>query len=133
MTADPITAEVHVEAPPERVFDYFTQPEKMLRWMGDWAALTPEPDGEFSVDVGGVAVRGRYLELDPPKRLLISWGHEGSDRLPPGSSRLEIVLTPDARGTRVEIVHSGLPDPESVEHRRGWGHFLARLAGELGH
>jgi uncharacterized protein YndB with AHSA1/START domain len=131
LTADPITAVVHVEAPPERVFDYFTTPEKMVRWMGDWAALTPEPDGEFSVNVGAVAVRGRYLELEPPSRLVISWGHEGSDRLPPGSSTLEVRLAADARGTRVEIVHSGLPEPEALEHRRGWEHFLARLTAEM--
>ncbi len=34
MPAEPITATVHIEAPPERVFEYFTRPEALLRWDG---------------------------------------------------------------------------------------------------
>ncbi len=74
MPAEPITATVHIEAPPERVFEYFTRPEALLRWMGEHAVVDPTPGGEFTVDIRGVPVRGRYLELEPPWRLLISWG-----------------------------------------------------------
>jgi uncharacterized protein YndB with AHSA1/START domain len=72
-------------------------------------------------------VRGRYLVVDRPHRLLISWGHAGSDRLPPGASTLEVVLTPRDRGTTVTVVHTGLPEPEARQHRLGWSHFLERL------
>ncbi len=53
--------------------------------VGDYAVLDAVPGGVFHLDINGVPVRGRYVELDPPHRLLISWGHAGSDRLPPGS------------------------------------------------
>jgi uncharacterized protein YndB with AHSA1/START domain len=128
MAADPLTASVHVDARPERVFAYFTEPEAMVRWMGDYALLDATPGGEFSVDVNGVPVRGRYLEVEPPHRLLISWGHAGSERLPPGASTVEVRLTAVGTGTQVEIVHSGLPEPEAAGHARGWRHFLDRLA-----
>jgi uncharacterized protein YndB with AHSA1/START domain len=59
----------------------------------------------FACDVNGTAVRGRYLELDPPRRLLISWGFDGSDDLPPGASTLEVRLLPERDGTRVGIRH----------------------------
>lgn len=129
MTADPVvTASVHIEAEPERVFTYFTSSAAMTRWMGQWAELDPTVGGRFAVDINGVPVRGRSLELDPPRRLLISWGHAGSDRLPPGASAVEVRLRPEAGGTRVEILHRGLPEPEASRHPAGWRYFLARLA-----
>ena len=128
--ADPYTASVHVAARPERVFAFFTQPEAMVRWMGDYAVLDATPGGEFTVDIDGVPVRGRYLEIEPPHRLLISWDHAGSERLPPGASTVEVLVTEADGGTRVEIIHSGLPGPEGAKHARGWPHFLRRLAVE---
>jgi uncharacterized protein YndB with AHSA1/START domain len=128
MTAsEPYTTSVHIRADPERVFDYFTKPEAILRWMGDYAVLDPVPGGQFTLDINGVPVRGRYLEIDRPRRLLVSWGHAGSDRLPPGASTVEVTLTPSDGGTTVTIVHAGLPVPEANQHRLGWDHFLARL------
>jgi uncharacterized protein YndB with AHSA1/START domain len=75
-----------------------------------------------------VPVRGRYLELEPPHRLVISWVHAGSDRLPPGSSTVEITLTPIATGTRVSVEHRDLPPEDAVHHAVGWPHYLGRLA-----
>jgi uncharacterized protein YndB with AHSA1/START domain/ADP-ribose pyrophosphatase YjhB (NUDIX family) len=128
MPTEPLTASVHVEARPERVFAYFTEPEAMVRWMGDYAVLAAAPGGEFAVNIKGVAVRGRYLEVEPPHRVVISWGHAGSERLPPGASTVEVRLTADGGGTRVEITHRGLPEPEATRHKEGWGYFLGRLA-----
>ena len=72
-------------------------------------------------------MRGHYLELDPPHRLLISWGHAGSDRLPPGSSTVEIILAATPDGTRLTVEHRNLPPDEAAQHAVGWPHFLARL------
>jgi uncharacterized protein YndB with AHSA1/START domain len=127
VTAEPISASVHIDAPPERVFEYFTQPEAIVRWMGEYALLEPEPDGRFSIDVQGAPIRGRFLELNPPHRLLISWGYAGSDRLPPGASTVEIRLIAQSGGTRVELEHRDLPPEEVSGHARGWKHYLARL------
>lgn len=128
MTADPYTASVHIAARPEQVFEYFTRPQAIVRWMGDYAVLDPRPGGEFTLDINGVPVRGRYLELEPPRRLLITWGHAGSERLPPGASTVEITLTQQGEGTMVRIVHAGLPELEARQHAMGWPHFLERLA-----
>jgi uncharacterized protein YndB with AHSA1/START domain len=127
VAAEPYVHSVHIAAEPGRVFDYFTQPEAMVSWMGDYAALDPRPNGEFSLDINGVPVRGRYLEVERPRRLVISWGHAGSDRLPPGASTVEITLTPDGEGTTVRVVHRDLPPVEAREHAIGWPHFLGRL------
>ena len=136
MDAEPVNATVHIDAPPERVWDYFTKPAMLVRWMGEYAVLEPEPGGQFTVNVQGAPVRGRFLRLDPPRLLLISWGYAGSDRLPPGASTVEIRLTPDGTGTRVDLEHRHLPAAEKPGHGVGWVHYLARLAaaaiGEAG-
>ncbi len=75
MAAEPLTASVFIKAPPERVYEYFTRPEAIVRWMGEYAVLEPTPGGQFTVDVRGAPVRGRYLELEPPNRLVVSWGY----------------------------------------------------------
>jgi uncharacterized protein YndB with AHSA1/START domain len=126
--AEPLTASVHIAAPPERVYEYFTRADAIVRWMGDYALLDPRPDGEFTLDINGVPVRGRYLEVEPPRRLVISWGHAGSERLPPGASRVEVTFTRQGDGTTVRVVHSELPELEAPQHAIGWEHFLARLA-----
>ena len=59
---------------------------------------------------------------------MISWGHAGSDRLPPGSGTVEITLTAIREGTRVTVEHRDLPPEEAVQHAVGWPHFLGRLA-----
>jgi uncharacterized protein YndB with AHSA1/START domain len=96
--------------------------------MGEYAHLEPEPGGRFAVDVEGRAVRGSYLELDPPHRLLLSWGHAGSDALPPGASTVEVRFIASGGGTRVELEHRDLPEPFATDHARGWRYFLQRLA-----
>jgi uncharacterized protein YndB with AHSA1/START domain len=124
---EPIRARVHVDADPALVFDYFTRPEAMVRWMGEFAQLDARPGGQFKVDVRGAPVRGRYLELDPPHRLVIAWGYAGSDTLPPAASTVEVRLTAEAGGTRVELEHRDLPVEEAPGHATGWRHYLERL------
>lgn len=128
--AEPYTAAVTIAAAPEHVFTFFTDPAAMVRWMGDYAVLDATPGGEFTVDIQSVPVRGRYLEVEPPHRLLISWGHAGSERLPPGASTVEVLLRGVAGGTEVQIIHSGLPEPEATGHAQGWPYFLRRLVIE---
>jgi len=127
VTADSITASIVIDAPAEIVFDYFTQTDAIVGWMGEFALLEPEPGGTFEVNILGTPVRGRYLLVDRPNRLRISWGYAGSDDLPPGASTVEITLTPVQAGTLVELVHSGLKGRQPQEHVVGWTHYLARL------
>ncbi|HMD45351.1 MAG TPA: SRPBCC domain-containing protein [Acidimicrobiales bacterium] len=127
MAAEPVTAAVHIDAAPEEVYEYFVDAQAMVRWMGQRARLDPRPGGEFAVDVNGSEVRGRFVELDPPHRLVVTWGFSGSDVLAPGTSTVEVHLRPEGSGTIVEIVHRDLPADEWAGHERGWRHFVGRL------
>jgi len=126
--SDAFTTEVDLPAPPEEVFRHLTDPAAMVRWMGQHATLEPIPGGAFQVDINGVPVRGRYLEVDPPRRVLVSWGVAGSADMPPGATEVEFTLTPTPAGTRLRLVHRGLSAGQAEIHATGWRHFLPRLA-----
>lgn len=119
---------IEIQAPLEVVFAHLTTPEGMVAWMGQHADLHAEPGGTFAVDINGTPMRGTFLELDPPHRVVLSWGIAGSSDLPPGASRVEFTLTATDTGTRLDLRHSGLPDTRATGHARGWVHYLARLA-----
>jgi uncharacterized protein YndB with AHSA1/START domain len=118
---------IEIEAPPEVVFEHLVEAERMVSWMGQHARLQPVPGGEFAVDINGYLVRGEYLEVDAPHRVVVSWGMGGTEDLPPGSSRVEFTLTPTPTGTRLELVHSRLPETRVAGHATGWANYLARL------
>lgn len=118
---------IDIEAPPEVVFDHLVTPEGMTAWIGQHADLDAKPGGVFAVDIDGTPVRGSYLEVDPPHKVVVSWGVLGNDDLPAGSSRVEFRLTPTGTGTRLDLAHTELPDAEQPKHAEGWSHFLGRL------
>ena len=98
-------------------------------WKGTWANLDPRPGGMYRVNVTGTAIaRGEYLEVSPVTRVVFTWGWEGKDSaVPPGSSTVEVTLTPDGDGTVVRLLHRGLSAEAAAEHRQGWTHYLGRL------
>src|SRR6266571_6981945 len=118
---------IDIEAPPEVVFAHLVDAARMVAWMGQDAQLEPVPGGGFAVDINGVLVRGEYLEVEHPRRVVVSWGMAGAADLPPGFSRVEFRLSETAGGTRLDLVHSGLPDTRAQTHAAGWANYLGRL------
>jgi uncharacterized protein YndB with AHSA1/START domain len=124
-----VNAEIRIEAPPEAVFPFLTEPAKIVRWKGVDANVEAAPGGLYRVNVTGEKhAVGEYLEIDPPRRVVFTWGWEGDDQLPPGSSTVEIELVPDGDATIVKLTHSGLPEGADIAQLEGWEHFLPRLA-----
>ena len=124
-----VVSEVRVAAPPETVFAYFVDPAKMARWMGSRVELDARPGGAYSLDINAQArARGAFVEVVPPSRVVFTFGWEADQAVPPGSSTVEVTLTPDGDGTHVRLVHRRLMASESREqHAHGWQHYLARL------
>ena len=122
-----VELEVRVAARPETIFAYFTDPAKMVKWKGTSAELEPKPGGKYRVVVlpRDIAA-GTFVEITPYSRVVFTWGWEGSP-LPPGSSTVEITLTPVGKETVVRLRHTGLPEALRAQHHVGWDHFLARL------
>ena len=126
-----IRREIAIAASPETVWEFLVDPEKATRWMGQSASLDPRPGGEYHVEVisGNVAV-GEFVEVDPPRRLVWTWGwtDQSQSPVPPGSSTIEVELVPEGDGTLMRFTHSALPDLEATQkHAHGWDHYLERL------
>jgi uncharacterized protein YndB with AHSA1/START domain len=124
-----VEIEVAIAARPETVFAFLTDPVKMTRWMGSMAELDPRPSGILRVAVRpGSTGRGEYLEVEPFRRVVFTWGWE-EPGLPiaPGASTVEILLTPDGERTLLRLIHRDLPEAVREGHRDGWDYHLARL------
>jgi uncharacterized protein YndB with AHSA1/START domain len=125
--AEPFETELDIDAPVEEVYRHLIDPAAMIRWMGQHATLQPVPGGTFEIDINGVPVRGRYVEVEPLRRVVVTWGMAGNAELPPGSTEVEFTLSPIQTGTRLRLVHRNLPDSQAPIHAEGWKHFLDRL------
>jgi uncharacterized protein YndB with AHSA1/START domain len=126
---DVIERVIDIAASPETVFTLLTDPEQYVRWKGTKAKLEPRPRGAFDVGFanGGRAL-GEYVEVVPNRRVVFTWGWDGPDAVvKAGGSTVEIDLEPRGTGTRLRLVHRGLPVSERASHAEGWDFFLPRL------
>ena len=125
-----VSREIFIHAPPAVVFEFLTNSEKLLRWMGVSANLEPVPGGRFRMSPNGRdTVEGRFLEVIPQRRIVFTWGYMGPEApIPAGSRTVEITLTTQRGGTRLRPRHQGLPPgAPRTGHAAGWTHYLARL------
>jgi uncharacterized protein YndB with AHSA1/START domain len=129
-----VRREIEIAASPETVWGLLVDPAKASSWWGMEARFALRSGGEFRMNVTpGSVASGEFVEIDPPRRLVFTWGWAegggGPELIPPGSSTVEIELRPSGAGTTLTLVHSGLPTEQSAaEHSEGWNHYLSRLA-----
>lgn len=134
MTGTLVEREIAIQASPETVWGLLVDPEKAVRWMGVSVSFDPTPGGRYRVDVlPGSTASGVFVEIDPPRRLVHTFGWEpgpdGPNAVAPGSSTVEYELVPDGSGTLLRFRHHGLPNVvEAERHGHGWDHYLGRLA-----
>jgi uncharacterized protein YndB with AHSA1/START domain len=76
--------------------------------MGQEAFFDPRPGGEYRVKVVNETAVGEFVEVEPPRRLVFTWGWDPGMvvGVPPGSSTVEIDLAPEGDGTVVRFRHS---------------------------
>jgi uncharacterized protein YndB with AHSA1/START domain len=121
------------EAPRERVWQEWTEPDRFADWFGgptsdvplDTVAMDVRPGGAWRLTMFAEPQRrridwhGSYLEVEPPARLVFSVTDQ------PGDDRFAIV-------TVVFSEQTGPLPPELVEAtKRGWGVFFDRIDERL--
>ena len=120
--------QVRIEAKPETVFGFLTDPARVLQWMGVDAALDCRPGGAFRIKVTGrETATGEFVEVKPYERIVMTWGWDSGPVLP-GSTRVEIDLTADGDATILRLRHHGLDAEGMTSHEEGWTHYMDRLA-----
>jgi uncharacterized protein YndB with AHSA1/START domain len=123
-----ITKKIYIQCRPETLFQFFTDPDKMVRWMGGQVLMEPRIGGKYRIDINGHNNPvGTFVEVLPFKKIILTWGWEHSKLLPPGSSTVEFCFHPQDGGTHLTIKHSDLPDEHILLQRDGWTHYINRL------
>lgn len=125
-----------IDAPVEKVFAAWTDPEQLRRWFAPNDAVVARViaeawvGGTFLVEMRGKdggkwMVRGLYREVIPNSRLVHTWCWEGSD----DESLVTVEFEPGPPGTtRLTVTHSRLASTEARDnHERGWTSCLAKL------
>jgi uncharacterized protein YndB with AHSA1/START domain len=143
--ADPVIEITRVfEAPRERLWQEWTEPERFADWFGGPTSEVPLGSVAMDVQPGGawrltmfaepgrrrIDWHGEYLEVDEPARLVLSMSDQ------PESDRYAIVTVVlndlgDDR-TEMQFRQSGPLPPDMVEAaKQGWGIFFGRIDERL--
>jgi uncharacterized protein YndB with AHSA1/START domain len=122
--------EIVVDASPETIWPFLTDPDRHVEWMGTAAEIDPRPGGVYRVLVGGRhRAAGEFVEVVPTEKVVFTFGWEGDEHpIPPASTTVEISLQREGNKTRVRLVHRGLPDDAVSDHAHGWEYYVGRLA-----
>jgi uncharacterized protein YndB with AHSA1/START domain len=125
-----LVREIVIDATPETIWPFLTDPAKHVEWDGTEAELDARPGGVYRVLVAGQFQSvGEFIEVVPCEKVVFTfgWEQEGNP-ITPGSTTVEITLHPAGDKTRLRLVHSGLPAEAVEDHGGGWAHYLERLA-----
>jgi uncharacterized protein YndB with AHSA1/START domain len=125
-----LVREIVIDATPETIWPFLTDPAKSVAWLGTAAELDPRPGGVYRVLVGGEhQSAGEFVEVVANQKVVFTFGWEEKDHpIPPGSTTIEITLHAEGDKTLVRLVHRGLPADAVDDHGKGWAHYLERLS-----
>ncbi len=125
-------------APPELLWRFWTDPAHIVRWFGPENAegRNVEADlrvgGAWGVDFqayGGLRrVRGVYLELQPPHRLISTWAWLDENDIKGAESRYLLELETDGDGARLTLTHTLSTAELAAQHGKGWSGSMVSLA-----
>lgn len=131
--------ERRLNAPPQRVFDAWIEPEQVSQWFGPGEMtivhtdIDPRVGGKWQMTMRSPSgddrtVQGVYREIDRPRRLAFTWAwsHEGSVGF-----ETEVILDfrADGDGTLMRLTQRTFPDQKQRDmHAMGWNASLPGLA-----
>jgi uncharacterized protein YndB with AHSA1/START domain len=126
-----------VRAGAEQIFDLWTKPDLMVRWMSPYpgavdckASCDLRPGGHFSLVMSSAKsnreVSGTYVQVDRPHKLVFTWTGPLTNNV---NTLVTVELYPRGDETDLVLTHERLPTPAIYEgHTKGWGNILNHLA-----
>ena len=117
---------IHIKVPREEVYNAITNPLTIELWSGYEAKMEAVPGGEFSMFDGDIT--GKIKTLDPPSLLEQEWDFGDQEK----DSIVRIELFTESGKTRVELIHTNIPDDAFENIEIGWKeYYLAALKSYL--
>ena len=125
--------------PPETVFEFVTQPDKLLRWWGHDGMKMAEHELDFSKpgrwsstligsEGGRFKMSGMVTTVERPNLVEFTWAwHDDADQRGE-ESIVRFELSARGEGTQFVVFHADLKDKDTaVRHQNGWTSTLRRL------
>jgi uncharacterized protein YndB with AHSA1/START domain len=138
-----IEREIHIDAPPELVFEVISRPDHIREWWDAESDVQPTPgmSGEL-VWADGDNPRAHVTAMtvvvaDPPRLFTFRWTHSAADTAVDGNSLLvTFELVPSGSGTLLRLTEAGFRErgwelavleQQYHEHVVGWDRFVPRI------
>jgi uncharacterized protein YndB with AHSA1/START domain len=131
-----------IAATPERLFELWTDPEELAKWWGPEGFTTPtyamdvRPGGRWHTtmrrpDGTKHVVSGIYRAIEPPKRLVFTWGWDDDAGMRGHETEVTVTFEPAPGGTRMTLLQQTFVDADSRNrHEHGWTSSFVCLARE---
>ncbi len=134
-TSPSLTIKRRFNVAPSRVFAAWTDPQKMMRWMGPAGAISCEAETDFRVggryhlrmvmpdDEHNVA--GVYREIVRDEKIVFTWAWQST---PERESLVTVTIKMDGDGSLMTLHHEQFADEAARDrHNNGWTGTLLRL------
>jgi uncharacterized protein YndB with AHSA1/START domain len=127
----------YIRTSPEKLWQALIDPEYTRRYWAETrqdCAWKQGSSWRLMIPDGRVGDSGEVLEIDPPRRLVLSWRNEFKPELrAEGHSRMTYELEPQGDAVKLTIIHEmGRPDSKLIEAvSSGWPGIVASLKSLL--
>jgi uncharacterized protein YndB with AHSA1/START domain len=128
-----------INAPRDRVYAAWTDPEHLKEWWGPenvrtrTIAADVRQGGKYRWDLVNQAGEnmtafGEYRELIPGQKIVFTWKWDDDEAWEGRNSIVTVELSDHDDGTQLTLTHEQLPSEESRDrHNEGWNSVLDRL------
>ncbi len=125
----------------EQLYRCFIDREHVAQWFGPTGvtctdvAIDARPGGQYRIAMANAAgnpvvVLGRFLELDPPRKICMTWAWESQ---PQAETRVTVRFDPVGDGSLLTLRHEQFETASaSRAHTEGWESSFDCLAAHLG-
>ncbi len=103
-----------IKASPEEIYAAITNPFSIELWTGEKAEMSTNAGEEFSMYNGDIS--GRNLQFEENSKLIQEW-YFGDQEAP---SVVTITLSADRNATKIELLHTNIPDEAFEDITHGW-------------
>lgn len=103
-----------IKASPEEIYNALTIPFSIELWTGEKAEMSTKAGDEFSLFGGDIS--GRNLQFEENSKLIQEW-YFGEQEEP---SIVTITLSEDRSYTKIELLHTNIPDEAFEDMINGW-------------
>jgi uncharacterized protein YndB with AHSA1/START domain len=127
----------YIRTTPDKLWRALTEPEFTRQyWVGTWQESQWKAGAPWRMMIpdGRVADSGEILEIDPPRRLVLSWRNEFKPELQAeGYSRATFELEPQGDTVKLTVIHEiDKRDSKFIKSvANGWPALLASLKSLL--